>query len=138
MNLAEKIGRSCKGGEVFELSSDLGGGKTAFVRGLSAGMGITDEVSSPSFTINNTYQSERLILEHFDFYRLDDPGLLSGQLEEDIFQPDTVVAVEWGDIVADILPQTRVKVVIGVEADDSRTIEFKYPVELYYLFGELV
>ena len=137
LSLAEKIGRSCRGGEVFELISDLGGGKTAFVRGLAKGMGTTDEVTSPSFTVNNTYTSSKLTLEHFDFYRLDDPGLLSGQLEEDIFQPDTVVAVEWGDIVSDILPDSRVRVAISVEANDSRTIQYRFPAELSYIFKEL-
>ena len=137
LSLAEKIGRSCRGGEVFELISDLGGGKTAFVRGLAKGMGTTDEVTSPSFTVNNTYTSSKLTLEHFDFYRLDVPGLLSGQLEEDIFQPDTVVAVEWGDIVSDILPDSRVRVTISVEANDSRTIQFNFPEELSYLFEEM-
>jgi len=100
-------------------------------------MGTTDEVTSPSFTVNNTYTSSKLTLEHFDFYRLDVPGLLSGQLEEDIFQPDTVVAVEWGDIVSDILPDSRVRVAISVEANDSRTIQFRFPEELSYIFKEL-
>lgn len=137
MSLGESLGRACRGGEVFELISDLGGGKTAFVRGLAKGIGTSDEVSSPSFTINNTYMSDNLTLEHFDFYRLDNAGLLADQLSEDIFRDNTVVAVEWGDVVQSVLPPKRVIVSIGQEEDESRTFTFGYPEDLGYLFEGL-
>ena len=137
MSLGEKIGQACKGGEVFELRSDLGGGKTAFVRGLATGMGAIDDVSSPSFTINNTYTSPHLTLEHFDFYRLDQAGILADQLQEDIFHKDTVVAVEWGDIVSGVLPDAKVSVEISVDQNDSRTFSFLYQAKFQYLFEKL-
>ena len=125
------------GGEVFELISDLGGGKTAFVRGLAKGLGAQDEVSSPSFTINNTYVAPKLTLEHFDFYRLEQPGLMAGQLHEDIFRGDTVVAVEWGDVVSDVLPPARIVVVITVNDDESRNFSFTIPEQFLYLMKDI-
>lgn len=130
-----EIGSRCRGGEVFELLSDLGGGKTAFVRGLVEGIGSTDEVSSPSFTINNSYLGGKFRVEHFDFYRLDQPGLLRQELQEDIFQSDTVVAVEWGDVVSDVLPVERIVVEIGSAGDDLRIFTVRYPDKFEYLFG---
>lgn len=137
MRLAEQIGQCCRGGEVFALESDLGGGKTTFVRGLARGLGLDDEVSSPSFTINNTYQDGRLTLEHFDFYRLEDPGLLTYQLEEDVFSEDSVVAVEWGGIVADVLPPETIHVALQTQSDDTRTIVIAYQPSQAYLIKDL-
>lgn len=134
LKLGEKIGKACIGGEVFELTSDLGGGKTAFVRGLASGMGIVDEVSSPSFTINNTYTGKGLVLEHFDFYRLDDAGVVGEQLGEDLFRKDTVAAIEWGDVVSDVLPADRIVVAITLGGDDARIFSFSYPPARAYLF----
>src|SRR3989344_5721785 len=85
-NLASKIGRALKGGELIELVSDLGGGKTTFVRGLAKGMGSRDHVSSPTFTICNTYKVKSKSshaaqeLWHFDFYRLHEAGLIEHEL----------------------------------------------------------
>jgi tRNA threonylcarbamoyladenosine biosynthesis protein TsaE len=135
-SLGVKLGNNCRGGEVFELISDLGGGKTAFVRGLVEGIGSTDEVSSPSFTINNSYLGGKFRVEHFDFYRLDQPGLLKEELQEDIFQDDTVVAVEWGDVVSEVLPSERVVVEIRTTSDDSRHFTISFPDKFSYLMGD--
>jgi tRNA threonylcarbamoyladenosine biosynthesis protein TsaE len=137
LNLGKKLGLRCRGGECFELIADLGGGKTAFVRGLASGMGTGDDVSSPSFTINNTYAGASLTLEHYDFYRLSEAGIVAGELTEDINSPGVVVAVEWGDIVHDVLPTARITVSIQSQLDDSRDFEFVWPAEYDYLFEEL-
>jgi tRNA threonylcarbamoyladenosine biosynthesis protein TsaE len=134
LKFGEVIGQACRGGEVFELLSDLGGGKTAFVRGLAIGIGTEDDVSSPSFTINNTYQGKNLTLQHFDFYRLEEAGVVADELEEDIRAPLTVVAVEWGDIVHDVLPDDRIKVRIIPEESELRVFEFSFPEGRDYLF----
>lgn len=137
IKLGEQLGIMCRGGEVFELISDLGGGKTAFVRGLSKGLGTEDEVSSPSFTINNTYKGSRFNLEHFDFYRLDDPGVIAEELKEDIYDTNSIVAVEWGDIVHDILPEDRIMVKIITDENDNRNFTFNFPSSYDYLFTEI-
>jgi tRNA threonylcarbamoyladenosine biosynthesis protein TsaE len=84
--LAARLGRNLKGSEVFELISDLGGGKTTFVRGLACGMGSTDHVASPTFTISREYVAGELALFHFDFYRLSDPGVVAIELAEFIHE----------------------------------------------------
>src|ERR1700722_299415 len=80
--LGRTLGQNLKGGEAIELSSDLGGGKTALVKGLANGAGSQDLVSSPSFTICNQYNTPKFVIYHFDFYRLSDPGIIARELSE--------------------------------------------------------
>ena len=80
--VGSKIGTCLLGGEVILLSSDIGGGKTALVRGIARGLGSTDHVSSPTFTISKIYKSPKLTLYHFDFYRLQEPGIINYELVE--------------------------------------------------------
>lgn len=127
------VGQKVRGGEVIELVSDLGGGKTTFVRGLARGMGSPDEVSSPSFTISNQYETGDLTLCHFDFYRLREPGIIRDELAEAIRDSKTVVAVEWGEIVEDVLPADHLTITIKPISDNGREIEFVYPRTLNYL-----
>ena len=122
-----------RGGEVIELVSDLGGGKTSFVRGLAKGMGSHDAVRSPSFTLSNQYRAGGLTLHHFDFYRLAEPGIMKNELAEVLADPRAVVAVEWGDIVGDVLPAKRLTVHIKATAETVREFNFAYPDSLQYL-----
>lgn len=118
-----------KGKEVIELTSDLGGGKTTFVRGLARGMGSSDTVVSPTFTINKIYKTRAGEVHHFDFYRLDEPGVLTDQLEESLEDPKVVVVVEWSKIVQDVLPDERITIKLQPMAGDSeeRDIAVEYP-----------
>jgi tRNA threonylcarbamoyladenosine biosynthesis protein TsaE len=131
--IAEKIGEKLKGGEMVELVSDLGGGKTAFVRGLARGIGSHDQVASPTFTISRVYDAGELTLHHFDFYRLGEPGIMTAELAELIADPKAVVAVEWSDIVQHVLPENRITITITFTGDTSRRIEVTYPPKLAYL-----
>ena len=133
LKLAAQIGRKVRGGEVIELVSDLGGGKTAFVRGLVAGMGSKDTVRSPSFTLCNQYRAGRLVLYHFDFYRLQEPGIMKDELAEILADPQAVVAIEWSDIVENVLPDNRLTVRIKTISEASRELTFEYPNSLQYL-----
>jgi len=122
--LAEVIGRVVKGGEVFELTSDLGGGKTTFTKGFARGMGITEVVQSPTFNISLIHHGAHdLELHHFDFYRLTEPGVMRAELAESLEQPNAVVVIEWGDIVHDILPQDRVTINLSVPEEEKRIIK---------------
>lgn len=125
LNLAAKIGANLRGGEVIELVSDLGGGKTAFVRGLAKGMGSDDQVASPTFTISREYKAGELELHHFDFYRLDDPGIISAELEESIDNPKIAVAIEWPGVIEGVLPKDRLSVTIDSTGYESRSITIK-------------
>jgi tRNA threonylcarbamoyladenosine biosynthesis protein TsaE len=134
--LAERVGSKLKGGELIELISDLGGGKTAFVRGLAKGLGSDDTVSSPSFTISNQYQADKLMLHHFDFYRLQEPGILLAELQELLGDPEAVVVIEWADIVEDVLPADKLTISIKPTGENSRAFSFSYPGALNYLIPE--
>lgn len=131
--LAAEIGKRLKGGEMIELVSDLGGGKTAFVRGLAHGMGSHDHVASPTFTISREYRADDLTLYHFDFYRLAEPGIMTAELSEFMNDPKAVVAVEWSDIVKHVLPETRITVKLTLTGESSRQLQFSYPAALAYL-----
>lgn len=109
--------------KVIELIGDVGAGKTTFVRGLAKGLGILEPVTSPSFTISKSYAlptGGRLI--HYDFYRLDDPGLMSADLEENLINPDNIIVIEWSNAVSNILPQNRTIIRFNKNNDDSRNI----------------
>jgi tRNA threonylcarbamoyladenosine biosynthesis protein TsaE len=133
--LGETIGRRLQGGEVIELSSDLGGGKTTLMRGLARGAGSADVVGSPTFTLSKVYQAARLQIHHFDFYRLAEAGIMHEELQELVDDPQLVVAVEWSDIVKDVLPAERLTINLQRMADheDARRIIVEYPDELQYL-----
>lgn len=130
-SLAAVIGGVVIGGDVLELTSDLGGGKTTFVKGLGKGMGVPDVVQSPTFTLSQLHKADRgLELHHFDFYRLDEPGVMRAELAESLHQPNVVTVIEWGDIVHDILPKNRVTIHISVaEYDETRSITIDCPQE---------
>ena len=92
---------------VIELIGDVGAGKTTFVRGLAEGLSITEPITSPSFTISKSYAlpHSRGYLIHYDFYRLQDPGLMADDLAESIANPDNIVIIEWGESITDLLPK---------------------------------
>ena len=136
---AEKIGQKLRGGECFELVSDLGGGKTTFTRGLVRGSGSDDNVSSPTFTINKQYFTpNNFSISHFDFYRLDQPGLVAEELIEVINNSEFVVVIEWAENVRKTLPENKISIVFKRSADnpEARRIVVSYPKEMGYLFKE--
>lgn len=137
-NLAERLGSKLRGGEVIELVSDLGGGKTTFTRGLVRGTGSTDRVASPTFTLSREYSAPHFTVAHFDFYRLAEAGIVADELAEFIGDPAYVCVVEWGDGVQDVLPKDRLTVRIVQKGEDMRDIVLEYTPEISYLVEELV
>jgi tRNA threonylcarbamoyladenosine biosynthesis protein TsaE len=135
--LAEKIGENLKGGEVIELVSDLGGGKTTFTRGLVRGLGSEDKVASPTFTISKMYDAGELEVHHFDFYRLPDAGIMADELAEIVGDPKAIVVVEWADAVQHVLPDKRLRIVITQTPEGDRELMFTYPDSLQYLIEDL-
>lgn len=121
--LGHEIGAMLRGGEAFELIGDVGAGKTTFVHGLARGMGITESIQSPSFTINRQYDASNGVrLMHYDFYRLNDAGIMSNELSEALEDEMTVVVVEWADAVADILTIDRLILRIIADEEFSRQV----------------
>lgn len=131
--IAEKIGKGLRGGELIELISDLGGGKTAFTRGLAWGAGSQDVVASPTFTISKVYKADKFEIHHFDFYRLPDPGLIVHELEDLLGNLAVVIVVEWANIVQDSLPENHVSIEFKNTGDTSRELRIRYPESMSYL-----
>ena len=122
--LGERLAARLTGGEVIAYTGDLGAGKTAFTRGLARGLGITDRVTSPTFTIVNEYEGGRLPLFHFDMYRLSSSDELYDIGWEDYLARGGVCAVEWSEIVSDALEENElIRVDIKNECgNDDRTL----------------
>ncbi|MBR0488075.1 tRNA (adenosine(37)-N6)-threonylcarbamoyltransferase complex ATPase subunit type 1 TsaE [Candidatus Saccharibacteria bacterium] len=119
----KQFGSSIKDGAIIELVGDVGAGKTTFTRGLALALGVTEPVTSPSFTISKTYAaSHSRALIHYDFYRLSDPGIMSDDLAEHLSNPHNIIVVEWGDSVTNLLPDNHITVSIDYNEDGSRSI----------------
>jgi tRNA threonylcarbamoyladenosine biosynthesis protein TsaE len=131
--LAAQLGHNLKGGEVIALMSDLGGGKTTFVCGVAKGLGSTAQVSSPTFKIENVYHTNTLDIHHFDFYRLNEPGLIANELAESVGDPHSVTVIEWPDSVVNILPEDHVSIEIIQTGEEERSLSVHYPSKLAYL-----
>jgi tRNA threonylcarbamoyladenosine biosynthesis protein TsaE len=123
--LGQAIGKVLKGGECIQLVGDVGAGKTTLTKGIAQGLLIADTVQSPTFTINRTYDSPSGVrLSHYDFYRLADPGIMADELQESLLDPLTAIVIEWGDTVADILPNDHLRIAISSPDETTRTIHF--------------
>ena len=120
----ELIGANLHGSEVIELIGDVGAGKTTLTKGIALGLGVTEPVQSPTFTISRVYESrDDLTLYHYDFYRLSEAGIMAEDIGEVISQPGSVVVIEWSGAVSDILPQDRLKISIDATSEDFRQVE---------------
>jgi tRNA threonylcarbamoyladenosine biosynthesis protein TsaE len=124
--LGEALGKLLKGGDVIDLSSDLGGGKTTLTRGIARGMGSKSHVSSPTFKICNVYDAGRLKIYHFDFYRLSDPGLIKYEIQEVIDDPYAVIVIEWSEVLSGLLPDRAVLVNISSIGEFKRLIKIEF------------
>jgi len=123
LDLGKSFAGRIKRPAVIELVGDVGVGKTTLVRGLAEWLGVTEAVTSPSFTISKAYalpDGGRLV--HYDFYRLNDPGLMAEDLEENLADKRNVVVIEWGESVGEILPEERMRVEIKYNEDGTREV----------------
>lgn len=132
-----KVGARLRGGEVIELVSDVGGGKTTFVRGLSSGAGSTDRVASPTFTVSKIYEAGHITIHHFDMYRIVEAGLMSHELGEVLEDSAAVLVVEWAEVIADVLPTERLTIRITKTGDESRTLRFTAAKTYEYLIEDV-
>lgn len=127
------------GGETIELVGDLGAGKTTLVRGLGQGLGVDEDVQSPSFTISRSYQTPSGIeLIHYDFYRLRDPGVMAADLREATDRPDAIVVIEWADIVHALLPKDHITIGIRLISESERQLTLSIPSDQHHLFEGLL
>lgn len=119
--VGEAFGKAVPDGTVVAMYGDLGAGKTAFVRGMARGMGITERVSSPTFTIVNEYLGDRTLI-HFDMYRLGSADELFDIGWEDYIARGAVCAVEWSENVEEAFYGDEVRLTIEKTSDTSRKI----------------
>ena len=129
----QSLGRNLRGGEVIELKSDLGGGKTTLVKAIVAGTDSRDNVSSPSFGLINEYSTSKFKIYHMDFYRITDPGIMEPEVKELIEDKSNVIIIEWADSIVDFLPEQRLIINIKAESENTRLLSIKYSSELAYL-----
>ena len=121
--LGQKIGELVKPGTVISLVGDLGVGKTVFTQGLAKGLGITEPVNSPTFTIVQQYDSGRLPLYHFDVYRIGDVSEMDEIGYEDCFYGEGVCLIEWSQLIPEILPDEVIR--IRIEKDLEQGFDYR-------------
>ncbi|EFF68647.1 hydrolase, P-loop family [Eshraghiella crossota DSM 2876] len=120
---AKKIGQNLKRGDVLCLDGDLGVGKTVFTKGVAAGLGIKDDVSSPTFTLIQEYYGGRLPLYHFDVYRIDGPWDMDDLGYEEYFYGEGVCLVEWGSMIKELFPENTIYV--RIEKDLEKGFDYR-------------
>lgn len=122
-DFAKKIGEKLKSGDVLCLDGDLGVGKTVFTKGVAAGLGIKDDVSSPTFTLIQEYYGGRLPLYHFDVYRIDGPWDMDDLGYEEYFYGEGVCLVEWGSMIKELFPENTIYV--RIEKDLEKGFNYR-------------
>lgn len=122
MQLGKKLAAFAQAGDCVVLNGDLGAGKTQFAKGFAAGLGVDDDVTSPTFTILFEYVGDELPLLHFDLYRLDEEDDLIDIDFYGLLESGAVALVEWGDKFIGAMPDDRLDIDIRVGEDEVRSI----------------
>jgi tRNA threonylcarbamoyladenosine biosynthesis protein TsaE len=123
LDVGSRLGRELQRGAVVALFGDLGAGKTVLVKGIASGLGIRQEVTSPTFTIVHEYGGGRLPLFHVDLYRLDSVAQALAIGIEDYLSGDGVTAIEWAEKIERLLPANAVRVRLASLDNNVRRIE---------------
>ena len=126
--LGKKLGTEAKPGQVYALLGDLGVGKTILTKGFAEGIGITEPVSSTTFTIVQVYEEGRMPFYHFDVYRIGDIEEMDEIGYEDCFYGEGVCLVEWANLIEEIMPENTIWITIEKDLEkgfDYRRIEVK-------------
>jgi len=119
----ERLATELQPGDVLALTGDLGAGKTCLVKGIARGLGIAQEVTSPTFTLIHEYRGGRLPLNHVDLYRLDNVEAAVGIGIEEYLGGDGVTVIEWAERIAPLLPATTRRIAITLLDENARRIE---------------
>ena len=121
--LGRRLGKEAKAGEVYTLIGDFGVGKTVFTKGIAEGLGITEPVNSPTFTIVQVYDTGRMPFYHFDVYRIGDIEEMDEIGYEDYFYGEGLTMIEWANLIEEILPKKRKDIVI--EKDLEKGFDYR-------------
>lgn len=123
-----ELGQLAKPGDVYTLIGDLGVGKTVFTKGIGAGLGIREDINSPTFTIIQEYEDGRMPLYHFDVYRIGDVEEMFEIGYEDYFYGQGLTLIEWANLIEEIVPSHRKEITIEKNLElgfDYRKITIK-------------
>lgn len=118
-----KMGAEAQPGDVYCLTGDLGVGKTVFTQGFAAGLGVREPVSSPTFTIVQEYEGEKMPFYHFDVYRIGDAEEMEEIGFEDYVYGQGVCLIEWANLIREILPEDFVGILI--EKDMEKGFDYR-------------
>ena len=121
--LGEKLGKAAKPGQIYTLNGDLGVGKTVLTQGFAKGLGITEAVNSPTFTIIQEYTEGRLPFYHFDVYRIGDVEEMDEIGYEDYIYGEGVSLIEWANLIEEILPEHYTE--IKIEKDLEKGFDYR-------------
>lgn len=127
IELGKQIGSRLKGGEIIAYKGGLGAGKTTITRGIALGMGLPDNVSSPTFSIVNEYHGSGLSLYHFDMYRISGGEDLETTGYFDYMSDDAVIAAEWSENIEDELDSSVITIELESTGGDGRKITVTDP-----------
>ena len=122
-DLGRRMGADAKPGQIYTLNGDLGAGKTIFTKGMAAGLGIEEPVSSPTFTIVQEYSGGRLPLYHFDVYRIGEPEEMEEIGYDDYFFGEGVCLIEWAELIRELLPERVISV--SIEKDLEKGFDYR-------------
>ena len=121
-SLGAALAKSMQPGEVYALTGDLGAGKTTLAKAIARGLGVSETLTSPTFTIVQEYESGRMPLYHFDVYRVSDEDELFEIGLEDYFHRGGVCLIEWADLIEDLLPEGTVWVSLMYGEEEGERI----------------
>lgn len=126
INTGRKIGEILKSGDVIAYTGDLGAGKTTLTRGIALGMGLDDEVCSPTFSLVNEYRGKNITLYHFDMYRImSEEALESTGFYDYLDDRNSVIVIEWSENISEFLPNSTIFIGIEKISEDKREIVVK-------------
>lgn len=121
--LGEELAKKANPGDVYTLIGDLGVGKTIFTQGFAKGLGIIEQVNSPTFTIVQVYDEGRMPFYHFDVYRISDVDEMDEVGYEDYIYGEGVSLIEWANLIEEILPESYTR--ITIEKDLTKGFEYR-------------
>lgn len=122
INTAEKLGRLLKAGDMIAYKGGLGAGKTTFTRGVAIGLGLGDNVTSPTFALVNEYRGSDINLYHFDMYRIENGDDLESTGFYDYPFEENVAAVEWSENIDEFLPKNTIYITLNTLSESEREI----------------
>jgi len=126
LRLGMELGRSARAGTVFALCGELGSGKTVLARGIARGLGIGDDITSPTFTLLEIYEW-RPPLYHFDFYRIERRAEFDELGFEEYWEGDGVSVIEWAERAEGLLPESTIYIYLEYHNEHERKIRVEYP-----------